>query len=402
MIKHRYFSFLITFVLLLNLLPPFIVTASSGITEIQNNGLFTLRLLKEANPEYDQNVGIAPHSITTVLGMLLAGSGGTTHQEIHMQGCFKKGDTETHKELSLLNRQMEETNSTSKQTLAMANGLFISNQNGHTIEPDYEETLIDYYDGEIFEAKGHNTLNEINGWVNKKTHEKIPKMLDSLSPTSVCVLLNAFYFKGIWETPFDNRQTRQDRFNTLQGGNIETPFMQYEGELRTAESTQYQAVSIPFKDSLSMAVVLPKEGISLSQVEEQLEKGSLQCVLNDLAKSHPSKIDLKLPKWTQSFDYNLVPILKKMGINKVFEPDADLTKMSSQKGICVTDVKHKTYIDINEEGAEAAAATSGEINEAYIVPQPFYVNKPFLYYIVDNENGCIHFAGRTVNPQETQ
>jgi serpin B len=414
MLKYLCLALSTTFALLLNLLPPFVVTASSVITEIQDNGQFCMNLLQNIDPSYEQNAGVAPHGITTILTLLLAGSEGNTYDEILKAGCFKKNDYDVIREkLSSLNTQIQNNSKKSDQKLTMVNGLYICKEQSNKIKDDYKEILERDYDGEIFksklscfpeklfESKQDDEVEDINLWVKDKTNGKIPSIIQTVPKAFVCMLLNAFYAKCLWSSPFDKNDTKEDIFYGLDDTQIRIPFMRaFDVKLKLIGSTDYSAVSIPFKDDLSMIVVLPEKGKSLQSLEKILEKETLGVLFEKLEDKIPEKIQLKLPKWTQECEYDLSSVMKNMGMKSAFElHSAEFSKMCTSDEFAINKISHTTYMNVNEEGAEVAAATGVVFSDGPMNIKKFIADRPFSFFIVDNQNKCIHLAGRVVKPQ---
>lgn len=185
-----------------------------------------------------------------------------------------------------------------------------------------------------------------------------------LSPNSVCVILNAIYFKEIWETRFDKRMTKDAPFHVSPGSQVTVPLMYQKGRFRVLEGRDFTALSIPYKgNDLSMVILLPDVKAGLAALEKQLNAESLQKWLTELDNQRIQQIDLILPKFKLETGYDLVPPFRQLGINDAFRMGrADFRGMGWKKGdLWIAQIKHKAFVDVNEEGTEAAAATAVEM-----------------------------------------
>lgn len=395
MIRTIYLVLSTTSALLLNLLPLFVFTANSNIDEIQENAQFCLNLLEHVNPKYLQNVGIAPHSITAQLGMLLAGSKGKTNEQIKGAACFKKDDGTTHKKLSELNKSMAEK----AEIIRMTNDLFIGSDHEKKINENYKTYIESNYGGEIIEKDKDYpqfTLEKINSIIRKKSNIEV--MLYHMPEKPTCLVLGALCCKVLLKEPSEKKIVG---FYKSKEEKRWLRFMEYKGTLKSTESTDYEAVSIPIQGNLSMIVVLPKEDVHLSQVEQRLREENLDKLFNNLGKSRPRMTKLQLPEWTSESEFDLKPILQKLGIKDAFNPlVANFNNMSYQGGLYIDHIKNRTQISVCAESKADKSVSYTGLDQGSLTTHEFNVNKPFLYFILDDENQYIHFAGRTLFPEQ--
>jgi serpin B len=244
----------------------------------------------------------------------------------------------------------------------------------------------------------------VNEWVSGATNGHIPTILERRqcrTPDLVLVLANAMYFKGRWVTPFEKAKTKNLPFYTPTGRSIQVPTMHGQGNLPYAHVGGVQVVSIPYLGGLSMIVALPDDRTTLVTVEHELPARHAAWA-NALKGS--SGVELWLPRWTATSDYDLVPMLKQLGMRRAFENRADFSGIS-QTRLKVSFVVHKALVAVDEAGTEAAAATATGMvliqgdTIRVLDPIVFRADHPFLYFIEDSSTGAVLFAGRVTDPR---
>ena len=341
------------------------------------------------------NLFFSPYSISSALGMTYAGARGNTAREMKDTLHFTLDQEKLHPAFKALNRDLTASADKTGQKLNIANGLVLT---GGNVSAKFKEILKDNYAAEIFPGQ----LAEINGWVKRKTGGKIDRILEELSPNSICVLLNAVYFKGEWESRFKKSDTREALFKVSADSKVKVPLMYQEGRFRHMDGGDFQAVSLPYKgDSLSMVVLLPNEVDGLASLEKQLTDQRLTEWLAELDRGKPRKVYLFLPKFKLETGYDLVGPFTGMGMKDAFaEGRADFRGMGWPKGdLWIYQIKHKAVVEVNEEGTEAAGATAVEMTTKSAHYDPvFRADHPFLFLIRDNKSGAILFMGRMANP----
>lgn len=370
--------------------------ASAADTQsvVTGNNAFATGLYRELGAT-EGNQFFSPYSISSAMGMTYAGARGNTAHEIKETLQFQLDQTGLNAAFKKQNRDLTATANASGQKLNIANALVLT---GSDVSGEYKATLKNSYDAEIF-AGG---LDTINGWVKKKTEGKIEEILKELSADSVCVILNAIYFKGVWESQFQKNATREAPFSVSPAKKVTVPLMYQKGDFNFLEEKDFQAVSIPYKGkSLSMVILLPRVADGLPALERQLNPQTLKGWLAKLDPQRPREIELFLPKFKVESGYDLVPPFRKMGMTDAFSMSkADFTGMGWQKGkLFIGQIKHKAVVEVNEEGTEAAAATAVEMVTKSMPYYPvFRADHPFLYLIRDNRSGVILFMGRLADP----
>jgi len=242
----------------------------------------------------------------------------------------------------------------------------------------------------------------INRWVEQQTAGRIKDLIEPpIHPLTVLFLINAIYFKAEWSEPFDPDQTREIPFYLSDGSSREHPVMFREGQFRCLERDGFQAVAIPYGKTkrISIYIFLPESGQDLKSFYEQLTPESWDCWL-DLFQE--TEAYLGLPRFKFEYEASLNDALKKMGMEIAFnDGTADFSGMKSvPPRMFIAKVKHKTFVEVNEKGTEAAAATSVEIRKESAPAFNMIVDRPFFFSIVDTKTGSILFMGSVTDPPQ--
>jgi len=361
---------------------------------VQGNTEFAVKLYHELQAS-DGNLFFSPYSISSALAMTYAGARENTAKEIKDALSYELPAASLHPTFKKLNEFLLTTARESGLKLNIANGLCLT---GGNVSEEFKALLKKDYDAELF-AGG---LKKINAWVAKKTEGKIEKILESLSPNSVCVLLNAIYFKGRWESRFDHQRTRLVPFWVSLKKQVKIPLMYQSSDLILLDKKGFQVVAIPYDGGdMSMIILLPRNVDGLAELEKKLSAQSLKQWLSELFKQRPREIDLFVPKFKLGTSYDLIPACQNLGIKDAFVPDiADFQGMGWPKAkIWISQIRHKAFVEVNEEGTEAAAATAVELKIRSAPRHPvFRADHPFLFLIQDNQSGSVLFMGRVVDP----
>jgi len=370
------------------------VSPSTSERLVKGNSSFAVRMYNQLGAT-DGNLFFSPYSISSALGMTYAGARGNTAREMKAALHFSLDQDELNPAFKNLNRELAASARKTGQKLNIANGLVLT---GGNVSSQYKSILKKYYEAEIFPGG----LAEINGWVKRKTEGKIDRILEQLSPNSVCVLLNAIYFKGVWESQFKKTATKDAPFNVSAGRQVTVPLMHQYGSFRFMAGEDFQAVSLPYKgNNLSMVVVLPNTADGLPALEKKMTDQSISEWLTGLDRQQPQKVYLYLPKFKLETGYDLAAPCEKMGMKDAFTIGrADFSGMGWPVGdLWISQIKHKAVVEVNEEGTEAAAVTAVEMATKSVRNDPvFRADHPFLFLVRDNRSGAILFMGRMVNP----
>lgn len=369
----------------------------------------TMSLLKEAVnslcfalfkelKEDEENIFFSPFSISTALSMLFSGACGHTEEEIRRALQFERvgissSDVHSHFQqlLSCFKKDLGHMTLTFANALLMQKNLPVSPEFKGNLDKNYQALLLDV----DFAGENAETLKKINDWVKEKTNQMIQKFVDSLEPSTVMVILNAVYFKGLWKFPFDSNDTRErlfyNRGQSDQGKQVPMMFMR-DAKFRYVEKENYKALELPYKnDAIVMLLLLPKEFNGLCHLEDLLTSDLLKDTMNSF---HVREVDVTLPKFKIEYSKQLSGKLINLGMNSAFEGSANFS------GICdnvyLSEVLTKSVLIVNEEGTEAAAVTGGMMFLCMKYNETFLADHPFLFIIYDREKDMILFIGRVM------
>lgn len=356
---------------------------------------FGIDVFKHLNTDTD-NLMISPTSIHLALSMVYNGANGDTASAMAKSMGVDGQDINKLNEQSLaLIESME--NPDENVELKIANSAWISDQ--FEVKTDYTNVIEKYYKAEIstLNFQDPETPNTINSWVDENTNGKITKIIGKIDPEMVMYLINATYFKGTWTKEFNPDNTLEKTFTTSDGQQIQHPLMSRDDEMDYYEKDNFQAVKLPYgkNKKISFTVILPSDAndyinnLTLEQWSE-IQKGLEE------KEGH-----LELPKFVSEYETSLMDVLDTLGMGIAFSDMADFSKISDQP-IKISEAKHKTFIDVNEEGTEAAAVTSiGEGTTSVQEPPERFsmiVDRPFIYAITEEATGEILFIGAIKNP----
>lgn len=364
---------------------------------VEGNTAFALDLYGKLRSE-PGNLFMSPVSISTALSMTWAGARGDTAKQMAKVLHFDLPEAKQHEGQAALLARL------SSPQLAIANRIW--SQNGMPLEAPFAKLTNDQYGAGVelldFVGKPDPSRLTINQWVKTKTNGKI---VDLLAPGVITgltrmVLTNAIYFKGSWATAFPKGNTKNLAFATSTGAK-QVPTMQNVLHARHTTTADAQVLELPYKSSeLSMVIVLPKAKDGIGKLEGSLTPKSLDGMLKSLT---PTKVDVALPRFSTTKSFELSSTLSSMGMPLAFtEGGADFTGITKKGGLHISKVIHKAFVDVNEEGTEAAAATAVVIaTEGAMIetpPVPFRADHPFVFFIRDNKTGTILFMGRIADP----
>ncbi|MBC7326694.1 serpin family protein [bacterium] len=369
---------------------------------VQANNRFALELYRFYSQKYSgENILFSPLSLSSAFAMLQEGAKGKTAEEISDVFHFpadretqRKGFQEVYSSLNKPDRESK---------LSIANALWA--QKSFPILSDYLETIREYYGGEAtnldFRADPESSRRTINKWVEDRTNNKIKDLLPrgAINTTTRLVLTNAIYFKGFWLFPFDKNLTKEDDFKVGPDKKVKVKMMAHSKALSFpyAESDDFQMLELPYEGrDISMILLLPKN-ISLEQLEKRLNYENLNKWMGMLGIK---EVKVYLPRFKLERKYSMVEDFKKLGMPSVFDAGkADFSGITGKRDLYVTGVVHKAYVDVNEEGTEAAAATGIVLGKTAIATTYiFRADHPFIFFILEKTTGSILFIGRVYNP----
>jgi serpin B len=359
--------------------------------------------LKDNEP--NGNLFFSPYSLSTALAMTYAGARGETEKQMATILHFTLPSQRLYSALGDLQKQLVQEDKSLGYRLLLANALWL--QKGEPILKEFLDLTKDYYDAGLSQLDFENEIEKsrqiINSWVEQKTKGKIEDLVpqDGVNPDTAMVLANAIYFKGDWKTKFGWWRTRGADFNISDKDKVKVRMMHMKEDFKYCEGEKMQVVELPYKnDEISMVVLLPKETEGLKQVEGTLATESLNTLLS---KMQQREVDVYFPKFKIVWGaFVLNGTLAALGMRDAFDGEkADFSGINGTGGLFISDVFHKAFIEVNEEGTEAAAATAVGISAAiHVEPPIFRADHPFIFIIKDNRSGSILFMGRVMNPAE--
>ncbi len=355
-------------------------------------GLSLLSALDEADPETSQF--ISPLSVSMALGMTLNGATGDTRdqmaQVLNKQGLSDEVINMSYQSLATLLSNLDR-----EVILNISNSIWY--REGFSVEQDFLHANTTYFDAEVtaLDFTDPDAVDPINNWVDERTEGLIPKIIDRISAEAIMYLINAVYFKGAWTYEFDPEFTTEAPFFNLDGSTSTVPLMATSGAFAYYRAEDASVVDIPYGDSLySMTVVLPDDPQDLNEMVQSLSTETWDAYIEHL---EAVEIDLLLPRFTLEYDTSLRSTLMALGMEVPFSPlAADFSRINPNQDLYISDVIHKTFVEVNEEGTEAAAVTAVIVETTSIGdPNPVVrVDKPFLFSIRERTTGALLFIGK--------
>lgn len=367
------------------------------------NGAFAINLLKMLGEEDNsRNVFFSPLSISSALAMVLMGAKGDTAAQMSQALCLNKGEDVHQGFQSLLT---EVNKSDAQYLLRAANRLF--GEKTCDFLPAFKESCQKFYQADLeelaFAEETEECRKHINDWVTEKTEGKISEMLGvgTVGPLTKLVLVNAIYFKGKWNEQFDRKHTRGMPFKTSkEKKTVQMMFKQAKFKMGYIDEVHSQVLELPYVgEELSMAILLPDDNTDLTVVEKALTYEKFRAWTAP-EKMTVEKVQVFLPRLKLEESYDLESFLRSLGMTDAFdESKADFSGMSAEKNVPVSKVAHKCFVEVNEEGTEAAAATAVVRNSRCSRIEPrFCADHPFLFFIRHHKTNSILFCGRFSSP----
>jgi serine protease inhibitor len=381
--------------------PP--VPAADRTAVVEGDNAFAAALYGQLRNQ-SGNLFFSPESLSTALAMTYAGARGETASKIAMVLHFTLPPERLHPAMGAL---LSDLNAPHEgYQLNVANALWA--QRGYTFLDDFLNLLKNDYGAGLDQVDFKGATEEarltINRWVEQKTQDKIKDLLQAgaLRADTRLVLTNAIYFKGSWETQFDKAQTKDEDFHLSPAQTTKAPMMHREGSFNYLNGGTFQVLEIPYKNKeMSMILLLPNDQAGLASLEQLLTAANLQQWLQQLAPVPKVIVTMSRFKMTQQFE--LSSVLGRMGMTQAFAANADFSGMTDKRDFAISEVIHKAYVDVNEEGTEAAAATAVTMRTLAIrlpdePPPVFRADHPFIFLIRDTRSNSVLFMGRITDP----
>jgi len=359
----------------------------------------------------NDNLFFSPYSISSALAMTYAGAAGDTATQMASALHFSLPQERLHAALSALSLDLQSRSKVQglkpDQTfqLNVANSLW--GQQGFSFKSDFLDLLARDYGAGMrlvdFEKDPESARQAVNAWVSDATQQRITDILPpgSVDTLTRLVLANAIYFKAPWLHQFDSNSTQNEDFHHLDGSTVPVPMMQRSGEMGYAEGSNFQLLELPYAGGqVSMIVLLPQSG----QFEDVAKNLTIDQLDQAIGSLHAMQVDLSLPKFKFDWSAALPDALKALGMTDAFDDQADFSGMDGAHDLYISNVLHKSFVSVDENGTEAAAATAVVVGlmAAPVQQNPveFKADRPFLFLIRDNPTGTILFMGQVMDPAQ--
>jgi serpin B len=374
-------------------------------TAVKGNNDFAFDLYGQLR-QGDGNMFFSPYSVSTALAMTYAGANGKTADEMAKTLHFTLEPDRLHAAMAELHNKLTAPDAPRTFKVAIANALW--GQKGYAFRPEFINTMRHYGAGlqqVDFAGATEQARQTINQWVEEQTNNKIKNLLQPgvLKSDTPLVLTNAIYFKAAWMNQFWDKLTKPEAFHLAGGKDVDVPMMHQASDLSFAETDDMQIIELPYTQrELSMLVLLPKKTDGLAALEKTLSAANLSAGQSKMKTHH---VELSLPKFKTTAGADLKETLIAMGMPSAFSrQSADFSGMTTTPDLMIGAVIHKAFVDVNELGTEAAAATAVVMAPRGVPRQQppkavFRADHPFVYLIRDNATGSILFTGRVVKPQ---
>ncbi len=374
---------------------------------VAGNGEFAFDLYRHLASN-GENLFYSPHSISLALAMTYAGVRGETAESMRTALDFDLPPEELHAAFNYLDRQLASRGEGAEGKDDEGFRLNIVNavwgQKGYPFLSDYLDTLAMNYGAGLrvldFEQAPEESRIVINDWVEEQTEDRIQDLIPqgAIDALTRLVLTNAVYFNAAWESQFEEGHTSDGEFHLLDGNDVEVPMMNQSAWFRHEDYGDYAAIELPYDGGeLSMVVLVPASG-QFEEFEESLDFSVVQAAIDGLSGK---RVVLTMPKFGMETSFSLKNALSTLGMGIAFEPDAaDFSGMDGTRDLYITEVVHKAFVEVDEAGTEAAAATAVVVGATSAPTEPveFTIDRPFLFLIRDIKTGSILFVGRVTNP----
>jgi serine protease inhibitor len=368
-----------------------------AIIESGNEFAFDIfaQVLKSAGE--NENVMISPLSISCALAMTVNGATGKTQnamlEALRLNGISIDAINTSYKNLTKALLSVDK-----RVLMTIANSVWI--EDDFTAKTSFTNILTDYYsaDAEKFDINDASAPDKINAWIENNTNGLIKKMITKLNDNTMMLLINAIYFKGKWKSQFDESGTIEMPFYKSTDSQINIPTMKQKTDFNVYEGNGFKLAEFPYgQGNFVMDVILPDEKDGLSNTLASINDGSFTSWLSQMGNR---ETDVSFPRFKYGFKKTLKDVLTDMGMGIAFTDGADFSNITDQYVLFINDVTHQTFIETNEEGTEAAAATVVDIGLTSMPPAAlvFTMDHPFIYIIRETTTNSIIFMGRVVDP----
>ncbi len=366
---------------------------------------FSFELFQEIATEAgeEENVFISPLSVSLALAMTYNGAKDSTQQA--MREAMQLPDMQVTKINEAWQKLMRDLLSVDpKVVMNIANSIWY--RDDFEVETSFINTNKKFYHAEVraLDFEQSDAADIINKWVSDNTNKLIDKIIENIPAETVMYLINAIYFKGQWKYEFDPNETAPAPFYLENGTNKQVPMMHQSELFGYFSNNLFSAAELPYgRGNYSMVVVLPHRQTSIHAVQEAFDDALWHELSENFAEQR--ELIVTLPKFTFAFEQKLKKVLSNMGMGIAFQPNmADFSGINPVAELFISEVIHKAFVEVNEEGTEAAAVTTVEVGVTSFDPNApvlFRVDRPFLFFIKEKYTNAVIFAGRMMDPSDS-
>jgi serpin B len=390
----------------------FCVADETTLNQVPGNNTFAIDLYQQLKESKQNNLFVSPYSISSAMAMTSMGASGETKNEIDKVLHFNRDPSALATSFSVLNDQIITAKDKPEAfpLVTLANGMWM--QVERPFMPEFVDTLDHYFKSGIyalnFAENPEPSRQEINQWVEDRTNRKITDLFPagSITDKTHLVIASAIYMQAPWKIPFEKENTTHEMFFYDEVMSL-VEMMNTTSAFRFMKNDAFALLEMPYglekggKAELAMLVFLPNDMNGLAKLEQGLSADKLK---NWMDQMDYTDVQVRFPKFKLSYDASLKAVLSEMGMPLAFTDGADFSGISGARDLAIDDVVHKAYIDIDEKGTEAAAATgvvvslTSLVEESDVPPYYFLADHPFLFMIVDKTTDSILFMGRYADP----
>ena len=374
-----------------------------------NNDLGMKIFSRLAADEAGKNMMISPLSISIAMAMVTNGATGENLDEMkEVLGFGEMELPDVNEQFAQLIASLVEADK--DLVLEIADSVWMDDVFAPDVKQDFVDVLTEFYDAAFFteDFQDEATVGKINSWVSEKTHEKIDKVIDEIGPNTIMYLINAVYFKAAWTTSFDKESTYEGTFMLSDGSEGKADYMgfPYDQEVPDfysyssdwGDENGYSVVRLPYGRGVFAFYGIVPTYDNKSNIDDFIAKIAENGFDSYISQLEERSFPVQLPKYKFAYEKSLVDVFKSLGMEKAFAEGALINIAEEPHAPFISDIYHKTFVEVNEEGTEAAAVTVVEVGEN-AMPSGFYANRPFVFVIRDDRTGSILFIGKVENPK---
>ncbi|XP_009291625.2 protein Z-dependent protease inhibitor [Danio rerio] len=355
---------------------------------------FAINLYRKISSLHDRNVVFSPLSVSTCFSALLLAAQGSTRTEILKGLNLEALDGGDSRRVPELFQQLHQNIS-----LQMEQGTALFLDQHFHLQTNFSQQIQRFFNAEVLRvdfSKPAVCRSLINEFVSRKTGRKVLEMLESVEPLTQMMLLNTIFYKGDWERPFNPNNTEKSRFYVDKYNIVQVPMMMLEEKFSVVEDRDLRArvLRLPYRGGASMLILLPNADADYTAIEDEISAERLHGWIKNMRRM---KMEVHLPRFRMDQSYHMHELLPQLGISSVFQDSADLTGLSRDAHLKVSQVLHKAVIEVYEQGTSAASSTSVGIT-AYSLPDTFIINRPFFFFLYHEETASLLFMGRVIDP----